>query len=411
MVSQSFPTSRLPRPLAGAIHRFLKIDELDRLYESARGHGALARQLLDILEINIHATPGDLARVPVSGPVIAVANHPFGILDGMVLVDLLARIRPDIRVLTNRMLDELPELAPICYFVDPFDNPDSRAANGRALRQAITHVRAGGLLLVFPAGEVSHFDIRKRAICDPAWNPIVVRLIRLTKAKALPILIEGANGLPFQMLGMVHPHLRTAALPVELLNKRGRAVEVRIGSTIDAARIAAMPDDAQALGYLRFRTELLARRGTITASVPAASEPIATPVDATALAREIEMLPASCLLEESRDLTVYLAAAPQIPLALTEIGRLREITFRAAGEGTGKPADLDRFDATYLHLFLWNREKGEIAGAYRLGDVPALIARGGRKALYTESLFRFRPGFFQQVGPALELGRSFISPE
>ena len=129
------------------------------------------------------------------------------------------------------------------------------------------------------------------------------------------------------------------------------------------------------------------------------------------MAREIESLPVSCLLENASEVSVYLASAPQIPLALAEIGRLRELTFRVAGEGTGKPADLDRFDATYLHLFLWNHKKREIVGAYRLGDIPALLARSGRKTLYTESLFRLRPGFFPQLGPALELGRSFIRPE
>jgi len=423
VVFQSLTNGRLPGPFAGALNRFLKLDELDRLYARARGHAAIARQLLDLLQIDVQASPADLARVPASGPLIAVSNHPFGILDGMVLVDLLTRIRPDVRVLTNRMLGELPELAPLCFFVDAFDNSESRAANGRALRQAITHVRSGGFLLVFPAGEVSHFDIRKRAICDPAWNPIVVRLIRMTQAKALPIYIRGANGLPFQMLGMVHPRLRTAALPAELLNKRGRAVEVRFGSAIDANRIEDIPagsgigavsKDARALAYLRFRTELLARRDSAPSQSSAVAEPIAPHADPAALAREIESLPASSLLEDSRDLTVYLATAPQIPLALAEIGRLRELTFRAVGEGSGNARDLDRFDSTYLHLFLWNREKREIVGAYRLGDIPALISRPRRpgvKALYTESLFRFRPGFFRRLGPALELGRSFIRPE
>jgi len=256
---QNLPTSRLPRPLAGAIHRFLKIDELDCLYESVRGPD-LARHLLYALEVGLHITPADCARIPANGPVIAVSNHPFGILDGIVLVDLFTRIRPDFRVLTNRMLGELPELARLCFFVDPFDNPANRATNSRALRQAIGHVRSGGLLLVFPAGEVSHFDLRKRAICDPAWHPMVVRLVRLTKAKTLPILIAGANGLPFQVLGMIHPRLRTAALPAELLNKRGRIIEVRIGCVVDAFRLDATPDDGEALRYLRLRTELLARR-------------------------------------------------------------------------------------------------------------------------------------------------------
>ena len=259
MVLQNLPTSRLPRPLAGAIHHLLKVDELDRLYERTRGP-EFARHLLHALQVGLHVTPADCARIPAIGPVIAISNHPFGILDGIVLVDLLTRTRPDVRVLTNRMLGDLPELAQLCFFVDPFDNRANRAANSRALRQAIGHVQSGGLLLVFPAGEVSHFDLRKCAICDPAWHPMVVRLIRRTKARTLPVLIAGANGLPFQVLGMIHPRLRTAALPAELLNKRGRIIEVRIGRVVDAFRLDATPDDGEALRYLRLRTELLARR-------------------------------------------------------------------------------------------------------------------------------------------------------
>src|SRR6185437_16060594 len=102
-----------------------------------------------------------------------------------------------------------------------------------ALKEAIRHLRAGGLLLIFPAGEVSHFDLKRREICDAPWTQTAARLIRITGAKSLPVLIGGANGIPFQMLGIVHPSLRTAALPAELLNKRGRAVEIRIGAPIE----------------------------------------------------------------------------------------------------------------------------------------------------------------------------------
>ena len=121
--------------------------------------------------------------------------------------------------------------------------------------------------------------------------------------------------------------------------------------------------------------------------------------------------PPDHLLEETREFSVYLARTADIPLALQEIGRLRKVTFRSAGEGTGEARDLDRFDPHYLHLFLWNKEKREIAGGYRMCDVPAQMARFGIKGLYTESLFRFNARFVRQLGPSIELGRSFIRPE
>ncbi|HEX4273895.1 MAG TPA: GNAT family N-acyltransferase [Bryobacteraceae bacterium] len=408
MAFEAFPSNRLPGPLATAVNHFLQIDRLEALYARASAKQGFVQRLLDDLEVHVDVSPSDMDKIPRSGPVVAVSNHPFGILDGVMLADLLTRARADVRILTNRLLGALPELADLCIFIDPFDELESRTANGRALKAAIRHLRGGGMLLVFPAGEVSHFDLKKGAIRDPEWTTTAARLIRLARAKSLPILIHGSNGLPFQMLGMVHPRLRTAALPVEMLNKRGKQVEIRIGSAIEPARIEALPDEAEATRYLRLRTELLARRGVTSIEPRLRAVPVAPATPSELLASEIESLPASCRLATSHELDVYVAAARQIPLGLPEIGRLREITFREAGEGTGEPADLDRFDAAYLHLFLWNKEKCEIAGAYRLGEIPKLLARFGQRGLYTDSLFRFRAGFFPQLGPSLELGRSFI---
>ncbi len=412
------PSGRLPLALASAANRLFKLDELENLYEKARTRPGFTQGLLDELDSRISIAAADYEKIPVQGPVVAVANHPYGILDGIVLAELLTRVRSDVRILTNRMLSTVPELERICFFIDPFDRPEVRAANGRSLRQSITHLRSGGLLLIFPAGEVAHFDLRHGAIRDPEWNETAARLIRMTNARALPILIAGSNGLPFQVMGMVHPRLRTAALPAELLNKRGKTVEIRVGNAIDLGRVVSAVSDADATQYLRLRTELLARRDSLATPSGLAAVETAPVSDSSSvchqsgdLAREIAALPAQTLLEETREFQVRLAEAGQIPTVLQEIGRLREVTFRAAGEGTGAARDLDRFDRHYLHLFLWHKEKREIVGAYRIGDVPALLSRFGVKGLYTNSLFRFNARFFEQLGPALELGRSFVRPE
>jgi len=411
MAFEAFPSSRLPGPLASAVNHFLQIDQLEDLYARTRAKDGFVRRLLDDLQVRVNVTESDCAKIPRSGPVVAVSNHPFGILDGVMLADLLTRARPDIRILTNQLLGDLPELARMCIFIDPFDRYESRIANGRALKQAVKHLRGGGMLLIFPAGEVSHFDLKKRAICDPEWNVTAARLIRIARAKSLPILIRGANGIPFQVLGIVHPRLRTAALPAEILNKRGKSVEIRIGGMIEPSRIEALPDDAAATRYLRLHTELLEGRGETGVVLRNDTRPVAAETAVELIANEIAALPADCLIEDTREFAVYLAEARLILSALQEIGRLREITFRAAGEGTGELKDLDQFDPYYLHLFLWNKEKREIAGGYRMGEVPRILARFGTKGLYTDSLFRFNADFFTNLGPSLELGRSFIRPE
>jgi putative hemolysin len=112
-----------------------------------------------------------------------------------------------------------------------------------------------------------------------------------------------------------------------------------------------------------------------------------------------------------RNLQVFSATADQIPYVLKEIGRLRERTFRAVGEGTGKPCDIDEFDQLYTHLFVWNMEQLEIVGSYRLGPTDEILRHAGRQMLYTDTLFRFRPALLEQLVPALELGRSFVRQE
>ncbi len=117
------------------------------------------------------------------------------------------------------------------------------------------------------------------------------------------------------------------------------------------------------------------------------------------------------MLIENADFAVYTARASELPHALDELGRLREVTFRAAGEGTGRSADLDEFDAYYWHLLLWSKEKRELAGAYRAGNTDEIIRRHGVKGLYTNTVFRYDERLFLKIGSALELGRSFVRPE
>jgi len=186
-----------------------------------------------------------------------------------------------------------------------------------------------------------------------------------------------------------------------------------------------MPDDREATEYLRWRTYLLARRRKHTATWPEAvrskivhskmalkiHEPVAQAVDPDVLARELAQLPADRCLAENGDLRVFLVRANETPNLMQELGRLREVTFRAAGEGTGKRRDLDRFDRHYMHLLLWNGKTQQLIGAYRAGSTPQILGAHGLAGLYTSTLFRYDPRLFEKIGPALELGRSFVRPE
>ncbi len=165
---------------------------------------------------------------------------------------------------------------------------------------------------------------------------------------------------------------------------------------------------------------MLSYRGKKPLSLPAKlraalprkpQEPIAEEIPSRFAINDIAALPEERLLIENAEFAVYAARASELPHALDELGRQREIAFRAAGEGTGRSVDLDPFDAYYWHLLLWNKEKLELAGAYRAGETDAIIRAHGIKGLYTNSVFRYDEQLFLKIGAALELGRSFVRPE
>jgi putative hemolysin len=414
----------LGRTLAALVGRLLGVDELNRLY-AAVSHTeaglAFYDALLRELGVTVRLAHQDLRRIPATGPVAVVANHPFGALEGIILAWMLLQVRSDVRVMANFLLQRIPQMQQNLIAVNPFDTGTMRAENLRGLRRSVEWLRQGGALGIFPAGEVSHWDRAQRRIIDPPWNPNIARLIRQTQAAAVPVFLEGGNGLAFQLSGLLHPRLRTAQLGHQLLNKRNRPMEVRVGSPISAAMMSEAGDDQNASGLLRNRVYLLANRGThtpertlhqIASSLNLRSaRPVAHASAAERIAAAVDSLPARNLLLDQGEFAVYLTPGETAPELLREIGRLREITFRDAGEGTGRSLDLDRFDHTYQHLFVYNHVRREVVGAYRLARVHETLHRDGLTGLYLSTLFHFEPAFFRHLGNALELGRSFVRKE
>lgn len=408
--------------LPGFAGKFIPMEQARELYRRVRSapQGFRLEALLAEMKVKLDVQPADLERIPSKGPLVAVANHPFGVLDGAALAVLLSRVRPDVRILTNSLLEGIPELHEHCIFVDPFRTPSSADKNLKPLKQAMEWLRQGGALAVFPAGEVSQWNVREAQVTDPAWNTVAARLVRKTGASALPVYFCGRNSVAFQLLGLINPKLRTLFLLQEFLQQREKDVQIRIGGAIPAELIANLDSDEEATEYLRLRTYLLSYRGRKTISFPTkmlaalprkAQEEIAPEVPSSFVINDIAALPAERLLVENADFAVYAARSSELPHALEELGRLREITFRAAGEGTGRSTDLDHFDAYYWHLLLWNKEKQELAGAYRAGNTDEIIRAHGIKGLYTNTVFRYDEQLFLKIGSALELGRSFVRLE
>jgi putative hemolysin len=411
--------------LANAVfERLLGLKKLKKIHNDIPEGSNPAEFLNNVLnrfQINHSLYREDMRAIPPKGPTVAIANHPFGGIDGVLLASILCSVRPDVKILANYFLGKIPEMRPLLFEVDPFGKKSSIHKNRMALKEAVRWVRDGGLLMVFPAGEVSHFRWKTKKIEDPDWDETVVRLIRWTRAKVVPFYFKGRNSLVFQAAGLIHPILRTLLLPREMIKKQSSHIHLKIGSAIPYRRIAGITRDADLTAYLRFRTYLLGNAfdrtpgflntPVIKRTTRKRQETVVAPRPTADLIKEIDGLSDEQLLSANGNLHVYIAVASQIPNILQEIGRLREETFRKVGEGTGKSIDLDRFDFHYRHLFVWNSETSEVVGAYRLASSDEIVKKFGKEGFYTNTLFKYQTRLLLQMGPALEMSRSFVRPE
>lgn len=409
------------------IEKTLSIKALNDAYErmeffsSLENHTNVFQNCLDCVQARYSISEQDIQKIPRQGPLVVVANHPFGGLEGVILGDIIYRARPDVRVLGNYLLQNLTSLREWIIPVDPFGNRSSSLANARAIKAAIRWVAQGGALVTFPAGEVSHFAWGQAKITDPKWSPHVGAIIKHARADVLPVFFPGANSLLFQIAGLFHPRIRTALLPHEFVNKSSKSLNVCIAKVIPWKKLQNLGGNEAITAHIRNSTYFLQNRlrrpdrsfsSIIFSRLPLGHpKPVAAEIEAGILRREIESLPAGQKLVESGDFAVYIARSQEIPSVLKEIGRLRELTFREVHEGTGRPLDLDRFDPYYLHLFLWNRKKSELVGAYRLGLADVILKENGLKGLYTTTLFKFKRPLLNQLENAIEVGRSFVRSE
>ena len=404
-----------------AVSRLTALRKLEQLYARALSNGdprGFLKTVLQQMCIDSQSDPQGLTSIPKQGPTIVVSNHPFGALEGVVLAHHLLSMRPDVKIMANYLLNRVPALRDLFIFVDPFNTASSLGKSLGPLRGAIRWVEKEGLLAIFPAGEVSHLQIKKRGVTDPPWSTVAARIAQKTGAKVVPLYFSGRNSLLFQLLGLAHPILRTVMLPRELINKKGKRVHFKVGAPIPPKRYGTLKGYQEITDYLRLRTYLLknasrkkqaktkiARALDLLAPTPCS---VAPPQDNDIVTMDVASLPPEQTLLASGEFKVFYARRRQIPSLLNEIGRLREMTFRRVGEGTGLSRDLDRFDDYYLHLCLWNEKEKELAGAYRLGPTDIILQDYGIEGLYTSTLFKFQPEFFEQIPGALEMGRSFI---
>lgn len=401
--------SRLPAALKTALKpvgklcvegyvRFSHLDEVNSWLQQNLHLSGLnfVEEALDFLNARALFDPDELELIPRSGAAIVVANHPLGGLDALLLLKLVSERRQDVKILANEWLLKLKPLQELMIPVSVFRNRERSNARDAAL-DALTR---GELLIVFPGAEVARLSTR--GVVDPRWHLGFVHLARKSAAPIIPVHVGGRNSLPFYLTSLALKPLGTALLPRELMRARGSRVPLRIGAPMRVSESAPLREQAE-----QVRTALHA----LPKPVARPSSPFHLPraVDPASVKRDLARL---SLIGETPDGKLIYCGKPGMGSSvMREIARLRELSFRAVGEGSGRRFDWDQYDLSYDQLILWNAEDSEIAGAYRMKPTQGLNPEGLEKTLYSASLFHFGEPFAQYLAQGCELGRSFVAPK
>lgn len=358
-------------------------------------------QVLDYFNFSYAYRSSELDNIPCRGRLVIIANHPIGSLDGLALLKLVSEVRDDVKIVANDLLMQLNPLASMLLPVRVFNGQTSRN-DARRLHQ---HLQENGVVIVFPSGEVSR--LRPQGVRDTRWQAGFLKLAKRSQSPVLPIRLEAHNSALFYTASLVYKPLATLLLVKEMFRQQRKHVSCRIGELIPHAALTkmhALPVKQQ----LKLLKKHLYRVGTEKPLIYPTQTAIARPEPRQALKHAIEQC--EKLGETPCGKHIYCYQFNGSSPILREIGRLREVAFRAVGEGTWQRRDLDDHDLIYMHLLLWDPHDLEIAGAYRLGDCAQILQKVGPKGLYTHAFYQFSRTMSDIHAQGLELGRSFVQP-
>jgi len=246
---------RLGNAISRGLMRVLSVDKVNDLYDrnSHLGGPAFARAVLEDIGVEYEVIHRERLYELPEGPFIIICNHPYGSIDGVILVDLFGHLRPDFKVMVNGILGRIETLGDNFIHVVPTGNertaPTNESING--IRNSINHVREGHPLGIFPSGAVSDLSLRDRCVRDREWQEPVIRLIRRLNVPIIPVHFLDRNSDFYYSLGLIDWKVRLLRLPAEVFNKRGKPVRVGIGQIITPERQRKFKDVASFGDYLR----------------------------------------------------------------------------------------------------------------------------------------------------------------
>ncbi|MBQ7855184.1 MAG: lysophospholipid acyltransferase family protein [Muribaculaceae bacterium] len=260
-ISQMVPWFKGKEKLVNRLLKFLSVDKVNWLHDhNCDTPGPeFAAGLLKDLEIKLRIDNEELLDKLPEGAFITVSNHPFGALDGISLIHIIASRRPKFKVMVNMVLNYISAMRPNFIAVDALasDDPKKKAVSMQGIKSAIMQVRRGEPIGFFPAGAVSKVNL-KGQLEDREWQPTIVRLIQQMKVPVVPIYFHGSNSWWFNFLGVVCWQLRTLRLPAEVFRKKGSTLHISIGEPISVEEQLQHSGTVEELGqFLKDKTYAL----------------------------------------------------------------------------------------------------------------------------------------------------------
>ena len=353
--------------------------------------------VLRFFDFSLRTRDDERDRIPSEGRVVVVANHPIGSLDGLALLKLIADVRPDVKVVANDLLLAIEPLQPLLL---PVNNMDGNTPKAN-LKNIKAHLETDGAVIIFPAGEVSRFS--PQGVRDGEWQSGFLKIARSTKSPILPIFVAGRNSVFFYSLSFLAKPLATLWLVREMFKQCHRTVDARVGQLIPVEHYnRTEPKKVTAQRFKRHVYRLAKGKKPLFQG----EQTIGAAENRVLLAREIERCELMGTTPRGREIRLYRATPGDC--LIRELGRLRELSFRALGEGTGLPRDIDSYDYHYEHLLLWDPLERQVAGGYRVADLSKALPTQGFQGLYANTLFNLSGVRHRELKRSLELGRSFI---
>lgn len=246
--------------MTGKITILRRIREFER--RGAPQGQAFWRACLDVMRVDLLTPAEEIARIPTTGPVVLAANHPHGLVDGMILADLVGRVRPDYRILTRSILTGIDESASTYMIPVPFPHEEDAQRKMLAMRaRAMDHLRAGGLVALFPSGVVASAPSMFAPAEEAEWNVFTAKMIRTSGASVLPVFFPGSNSRAYQIANRISPTLRQGLLLHEIVHSLDKPQRPVVGDPIPPEAMEHRHADPRALmAWLRETTLALSQR-------------------------------------------------------------------------------------------------------------------------------------------------------